>query len=722
MSEQKIEKLLDKMTITEQIGQLIQLSADAFQHGKAVISGPFVANHMSQEDMYNAGSVLGISGAKTVRDVQSDYLTHSRLHIPLLFMADVVHGYETIYPIPLALGATFNPELAKQTAAMAARESSAGGVHVTFAPMVDLVRDPRWGRVMESTGEDPYLNAVMAEAQVAGFQGDDDTPDQQHIAACVKHFAAYGAPEGGKEYNTVDISEWRFREQYLPAYEAAVKAKSLLVMTSFNTLFGVPATANQKLMRDILRRELDFHGVLISDWAAIAELIKHGVAGSLREAADKALSAGVDIDMMSFAYARYLAEAADLSPELTRLIRQSAKRVLVLKDTLGLFDDPFRGLNEEIEAKELSSSANRAVALKAAEESLVLLKNQGNVLPLSHSTRIALVGPVASSNDLLGSWSWKGENAPMPTLESAFRSEFASVLVASGTDYHAITKSKFNAAIAAARQQDVIVALVGLPSSESGESSSLTDLQLPAEQRQLLKALRDLNKPLIVVVVSGRPHVLGEVNDWADGLIYALFPGTMGAPAIAKLLSGAVSPSGHLPMSLPRSVGQIPVYYNHFNTGRPLTYTPTDDQDRYLSRYIDSPDTPLYPFGFGLSYADLVLTGCQIDRDTVTKDGQVRVTATVENRSEVPGTTVVQLYTRQMVGETVQPVQVQRAFKKVAVPANQSLKVEFVLSVAQLASVHLDMKRRVDLGEYQVMVGLDAANVLSTEFVVREVE
>ena len=485
MSSEQVNQLMQAMTPAEKIGQLIQTTADVFPDGDAVVTGPMKSANLSAESVYTIGTVLGISGAKKIRQIQHDYLQHNRLQIPLIFMADVIHGYQTIFPIPLALGASFNPATMEQASQVAAQESAAGGIHVTFAPMVDLVRDPRWGRVMESTGEDPYLNSVMAAASVRGFQGDQ--LDDHHVAACVKHFAAYGAAEAGREYNTVDVSEWRFKEQYLPAYQAAVDAQAALVMTSFNTLFGVPASANQHLMRDILRQEMKFNGVLISDWGAVAELINHGVAGDLQGAADLALKAGVDIDMMGYAYAKYLEKAAELDSTTAQLIDESARRVLELKDKLGLFTDPYRGLTETREATEIKTAASLAAAQQAAEDSLVLLKNQHQILPLAADTQAALVGPVANSGDLLGSWSWQGDPAQTETIKTALSTLMPKLAFAAGSGYHTSNIRDLNEAVAVARQQDVIVVALGLPSDESGEATSLANIQLPAEQLQLLR-------------------------------------------------------------------------------------------------------------------------------------------------------------------------------------------------------------------------------------------
>lgn len=715
MSTERVNALMKQMTTKEKIGQLLQMTGDAFKNGASEITGPMQDKHLSDETIYAVGSVLGTGGAERIMEIQKDYLAHNRLHIPLMFMADVIHGYQTIYPIPLGLGATFNPEIVRQTSEVAARESVAGGVQVTFAPMVDLVRDPRWGRVMESTGEDPYLNSVLAKASVEGYQGKLPL-DKEHIAACVKHFAAYGAPEAGREYNTVDISEWRFREQYLPAYTAAIEAEALLVMTSFNTLFGVPASANQHLMRDILRDELKFHGVLISDWNAVGELMSHGVAANSEDATALALKAGVDIDMMSFAYASYLEKAAALDDQTLALINESTIRVLELKEQLGLFDDPFRGLDLEKEAQEIYSEKNLMVAQKAAEESLVLLKNEQQVLPLKTNQKIALVGPVVATNDLLGSWSWQGERHQPETLAQVFSETFADVKVEAGCDYRQENLAAQERALTIAQQQDVIVAMIGLPSSESGEATSLTNIQLPQAQLELLEKLATLNKPIISVVVAGRPLDLTRVDDLSTAIVMAWFPGSKGAVAIKNVLTGVVSPNGKLPMTFPRNVGQVPIYYNSYRTGRPVPDPKNDDGNGYQSKYLDASISPLYPFGFGLSYADLTIDQVEVIDHLVTATQPLAVAVTVTNHSDFVVKNVLQGYTHQLIGETVRPIKELKYFAKIEFAANSQQTIMVKIDKQALSSVHQNLKRYSDAGQYEIMIGFDSDELIKRDF------
>lgn len=578
------------------------------------------------------------------------------------------------------------------------------------------MRDPRWGRVMESTGEDPYLNGVMAKASVKGFQGENGLTNH-NIAACVKHFAAYGAPEAGREYNTVDISEWRFREQYLPAYAKAIESQALLVMTSFNTLFGIPATANQYLLRKILRKELKFNGLLISDWDAIGELIAHGVAGNLKQAADLALKAGVDVDMMSFAYASYLKQASVLDDQTLKLIDESVLRILELKTKLGLFKDPYRGISEKREKVEIQSKYNLQTAQKAAEESMVLLKNKDDLLPLLNNEKIFVVGPAADTGDILGSWSWQGDPVKTEHFLTAIKKHFSDVSFAPGCGYHFGNKRLLQDAFKSAASADVIVAILGLAANESGEATSMANIQLPVQQIQLLEQLAKLGKPIVSVIVTGRPLDLREVVNFSNAILLTWFPGSKGAEALAKILGGQISPSGKLPMTFPRTVGQIPIYYNAYNTGRPLSHTSKDDKNKYLSKYIDSPTAPLYPFGYGLSYSKFRIDKITLSSAILTEKKVVILTVNLSNLGNIKAKTVVQCYFHQLVGEMVCPIKQLFAFKKVMIPAHQSIQVSFTLNFRQFSSVHSNLKSEVDQGKYNIMVGLDSVHVQTVELI-----
>ncbi|WPQ68720.1 glycoside hydrolase family 3 N-terminal domain-containing protein [Weissella paramesenteroides] len=708
-----VKKLLNKMTVEEKIGQLIQVTGDFFKGSESTITGPLSENgRLKDEVKYMIGSVLGTSGSSEVKKIQQDYLAHSSLKIPLLFMADVIHGYKTIFPIPLGIAATFNPKMMKIASQVAASESAAAGLHVTFAPMVDLVRDPRWGRVMESTGEDPYLNEVMAREAVKGFQGNLPI-DDSHIAATVKHFAGYGAAEAGREYNTVDMSEWQFRENYLGAYQSAIEAQAKLVMTSFNTMFGVPATGNKYLMKDILRQELEFNGVLISDWDAINELINHGTATDLQAATNLALNAGVDIDMMSFAYITLLEHVDELSKNVLKLIDESASRVLQLKKELGLFQNPYKGLNPEKENDKDIKLAHEKNALEVAEESIVMVKNNSSILPLSFDQRVFLTGPVADTGDLLGSWSWKGDVLQTKSLLFKMKKSFKNISFSEGINYHDRHIKDWDKISQQVSDADVIIVALGQPSSESGEATSMMEPTLPIGQIEYLKKLRQFNKPIVAIVVTGRPLILTQVNELVDAMLISFFPGTKGATALTNILTGKSEPTGRLPMTFPRNNGQIPIYYNSYTTGRPIEFGLQNNETKYVTKYIDGSNDPLYNFGDGLGYADISISESVIQENVLSMSEQIKVSVILQNKSNRSGQTVLQGYIHQKIGETVHPTKALKWFKKIEVPAKNSRKIMMSIPVNELASVHQDLSTSIDLGEYEIMVGLNSTDLVS---------
>ncbi|AIQ46913.1 glycosyl hydrolase family 3 [Paenibacillus sp. FSL R7-0273] len=718
MSEHLYNKYVKQMTLDEKIAQLLQLAAPFYDEpgDESEITGPMEELGISSEAVRNAGSVLGIAGADKMMAVQKAHLENNRLGIPLLFMADIVHGFKTIFPIPLAIGSSWNPELAEKSAEIAAREAAVSGLHVTFAPMVDLTRDPRWGRVMESTGEDPYLNGVFAEAFVKGFQGEDLASDDSRVAACVKHFAAYGAAEGGRDYNTVDLSERQLREYYLPAYKAAIDAGAQMVMTSFNIVDGIPATGNRKLLRDLLRTEWGFDGVIISDWASIKEMVAHGAAEDDKEAAYKALRAGVDIDMMTTSYLHQLPQLVEEGLVGEALIDEAVLRILQLKEKLGLFENPMRGADPVLEKEIVFSAGHRQAARQLAEKSSVLLKNEG-VLPLRPEQRIALIGPFADSGDILGWWSWTGSKEHAVKLSDAMRSVVGNpdlVTVAEGSGIETITAEQRAAARSAAEAADVIVLAVGEASGMSGEGGSRTNIRLPEAQLELLTLLKELGKPVVAVLFNGRPLDLHGVYDQADAVLEAWFPGSEGGAALADLLYGRVNPSGRLTMSFPASAGQIPVYYNHFNTGRPKPEV--EDGNRYISKYIDAPNEPLLPFGYGLSYTTFSYEGLTLSTDTLAADQPLEVKVTLTNTGSVTGTETVQLYVRDISGEVVRPVKELKAFRQIGLAPGESAEVAFRIGEEQLRYHHSDLSVVSDSGRFNVYVGPNSRDVLSAGF------
>ncbi|MBQ4899884.1 glycoside hydrolase family 3 C-terminal domain-containing protein [Paenibacillus sp. Marseille-P2973] len=717
MSEQRrLEELLQKMTLDEKIAQLQQLAAPFYEDAEdeGLITGPMESLGITADTVKNAGSVLGVAGAEKVISVQRAHMANNRHGIPLLFMADIVHGFKTIFPIPLAMGCSWDLELAERSAEIAAKEAAVSGLHVTFAPMADLVRDPRWGRVMESTGEDPYLNALFARAMVRGFQGKDLKNDPDRVASCVKHFAAYGLAEGGREYNTVDLSERQLREYYLPAYKAAIDEGAEMVMTSFNTVEGIPASGNVKLMRDLLRGEWGFDGVVISDWAAIRELIAHGVAEDDREAALKAIQAGVDIDMMTSAYVLELARLVEdgLVPE--SLIDEAVMRILQLKEKLGLFDNPLRGADPEAESKVVYCKEHLEAAKELAVKSSVLLKNEG-ILPLKQGQRIALIGPFAQSGDILGNWSWTGSRETAIQLGTAMAERSGGgLVVAEGCGIHDITEHQLEEAVKAAGEADVIVLALGEASEMSGEAASRTNIKLPDAQLKLVQAMKRLGKPMVAVLFNGRPLDLHGIYEEADAVLEAWFPGSAGGAAIADLLYGVANPSGRLTMSFPYTVGQIPVYYNHFNTGRPKPAE--DSQEKYVSHYLDSPNAPLFPFGYGLSYTDYSYGELTLSSETLKPGQTLEAKVRVSNDGGMAGTETVQLYIRDVSGEVVRPMKELKDFRQVTLAPGESTEVAFEITEAQLRYHHSDLSFASDAGKFELYVGGNSRDTLQAAF------
>lgn len=717
MGKQDLQLLMEQMSLDEKIAQLMQLATPFFEgsNEQGEITGPMAEMGVTKPTVRNSGSVLGASGAKEVREIQDVHLKNNRLGIPLLIMADIVHGFKTIFPVPLAIGCSWDMELAERSAEIAALEASVSGVHVTFAPMVDLVRDPRWGRVMESTGEDPYLNSLFARAFVRGFQGQDLTNDTDKVAACVKHFAAYGAAEGGRDYNTVDMSERQLREMYLPSYKAALDEGCEMVMTAFNTVDGIPASGNKKLMRDILREEWGFDGVLISDWGAVKELIPHGVAEDDREAAAKALTAGVDIEMMTMCYVNYLKELIEAGEVSEDLLDEAVLRILTLKEKLGLFENPHRGTDEQRERDEIMSEPHRMTARELASKSCVLLKNE-HTLPLQSQQKIALIGPFAQSTDILGPWAWKGSREEAVTLYDGLKAKLDSayLTVSAGCGVETGTDDQLKEAIEQSEGADVIVLALGEASDMSGEAGSRSDIRLPQVQRGLLAEMKKLGKPIVVVLFNGRPLDLRDVEAQADAILEAWFPGTEGGAAITDLLFGDVNPSGKLAMSFPYSVGQVPVYYNCFNTGRPQGAP--DAQDRYVSQYLDSPNEALYPFGYGLSYSTFSYSNPMLSGDVITVDQPIHLTVQVTNTGERSGEEIVQLYIRDKSGEIVRPLKELKGFEKITLQPGETKEVTFTIKEEQLRYHHSDLQFTSDPGAFIAFVGPNSADLKAVPF------
>ncbi len=696
-----LDKLLSEMTFDEKVGQLTQIVPFYFNEDAATeITGPLGEHGLSKEQIWNTGSVLGVFNGDEMIALQMEYLEKSRLKIPMIFMFDVIHGFKTIFPIPLALGASWNMECIKTTARVSAKESVLSGIQVNFSPMADLVRDARWGRVIESTGEDPFYNGKCAEAFVRGYRENE----KYNMAACIKHFAGYGQSESGRDYNTVDMSDRTLREFYLPAYKEAIKAGCELVMTSFNTIHGMPATGNKYLQKDILRDEWGFDGVLISDWGAVDELSKHGVAKDKSDMARLAIDATVDIEMMSTNYIHALKGLVEDGVVKESAIDECVLRVLKLKEKMGLFENPYGYTDQEEAAKVYLCDEHRKEARDVASKSMVLLKND-NVLPLSKENKIAVIGPFSDSKDILGAWSAVGEKEDSVTLAEGIKNKIQSskVSFAKGCDVEGDDKSGFAEAVKCAEESDIILLALGESSLMSGEAHCRTEITLPKIQEELFEELTKLNKPIVVVLFNGRPLDIRAINQKASSILVAWHPGSEGGNAVSDVIFGDVNPSGKLTMSFPYSVGQIPIYYNYNNTGRPHTVGVTDND--YVSKYIDAPNTPLYPFGFGLSYTTFEYSGIKLNKNVMRAGEKLEVTIDVENTGNIDGVETIQLYIRDMVSSVVRPVKELKAFNQLEIKKHERKSVTFDITEEMLMFHNFKGEFVVEEGEFKIMVG-----------------
>jgi len=702
-AEQKIDSLLARMTLEEKLGQLNQLS----------VNQQPTPEQLALVRKGLVGSFLNLTGAAATRDAQRIAVTESRLRIPLIFGHDVIHGYRTIFPIPLGEAASWDPEAVEAAARVAAREAAAAGVHWTFAPMVDIARDPRWGRIAEGSGEDPYLGSAMAAARVRGFQGADPrSPDA--VLATVKHFAAYGGAEGGRDYNTVDLSERTLREAYLPPYRAAVDAGAATVMTSFNEIGGIPSTASPWLMTTVLRREWGFRGFVVSDWTAINELLNHGVAASRGDAGKLALEAGVDMDMVSRIYVDDLPALVRSGRIPVSVVNEAVRRVLRAKAALGLFDDPYHGATVERERAVLLAPEHRQLARRVAEEAIVLLKNDGQLLPLGSRVRsVAVIGPLADDKvAALGSWPGRGDSrdAVTPLDGIKARAGSVSVVYAKGCGITDTATAGFVDAVATAKQADVAVLLLGEAGDMSGEAASRANLDLPGVQPRLLEAIHATGTPVVLVLMNGRPLTLPWAAEHVPAIVESWFLGVETGPALAAVLFGDVSPSGKLPVTFPRAVGQIPLYYNHKNTGRPT------GPDKYTSKYTDLPVTPLFPFGHGLSYTTFSYSDLRPSSPRITPAGTQIVSVTVTNIGSREGAEVVQLYVHDEVASVTRPVRALAGFRRVALKPGEARTLDFHLTSKELGLYNKDMKFVVEPGKFRVFVGGSSVGGLEAEF------
>lgn len=716
--ERKVERLLGEMTLEEKLGQMNQLS-------------PWDYNDLAEKVRRGeVGSILNCTDPKQVNRIQRVAVEESRLGIPLIVARDVIHGYKTIFPIPLGQAASFNPEIVEKGARVAAVEASSDGIRWTFAPMIDVSRDARWGRIAESLGEDPYLTTVLGTAMIRGFQG-DSLDDPTSVAACAKHFVAYGASEGGRDYNSTYIPERQLRDVYLPSFQAAVDAGCATFMTSFNDNDGVPSTANRFVLRDILRDEWGFDGMVVSDWTSVSEMISHGFCTDAKDAAEKAVNAGVDMDMVSEAYIRNLARSVEEGKVSMRVIDDAVRNILRLKFRMGLFDDPYVDVSGEEVAY---APAHLEAARKAVEQSVILLKNDAGTLPLGDRVRtIAVVGPMADAPyEQMGTWTFDGEREHTVTPLAALREMYGDRVRIIYEPALAYTRDKSQAGIAravnAARRADVVIVFVGEEAILSGEAHSLANVELQGAQKQLLRAVAATGRPLVTVVMAGRPLVLTDEADVSDALVFSFHPGTMGGPAIADILFGKVNPSGKTPVTFPRMAGQVPVYYGQKSTGRPalpdemlIDEIPVEAGQTSIgcrSFYLDAGSTPLYPFGYGLSYTTFEYSGLMLSSDTYGMDDDITVTFNLRNSGPCEGTEVVQLYVRDMVGSVTRPVKELKAFRRVTLGSGEAQAVSFSLPVRDLAFWGMDMTYGVEPGAFTLWVGPDSGTGLSADFTV----
>ncbi|MDQ2771730.1 MAG: beta-glucosidase BglX [Bacteroidota bacterium] len=700
--ERRVADLLAQMTLEEKVGQLNQYSGREVTGPASDRKNTLLASIRAGQ----VGSMLNVKGVHDTREIQAEALK-SRLHIPLLFSLDVIHGYQTTFPIPLGEAASWDLEAIRLGAHVAAREAAASGIHWTFAPMVDIGRDPRWGRVMEGAGEDPYLGALIAKARVLGFQG-EKLGGTDAVMACAKHFAAYGAAIGGRDYNAVDLSPQQLWEIYLPPFKAAADAGVATFMNSFNALNGIPATGNAYLQRDILKGQWQYPGFVVSDWGSIAELANWGYANDKKDAALKAITAGSDMDMEGDAYHQNLAQLVTDGQVKVDLVDDAVRRILRKKFELGLFDDAYRFSDEKREMQVLADPQNRAAARQMARKSLVLLKNENATLPLAQTLRrIALIGPLAKAKrDLDGSWAVDTDTTRITSLYDGLRQragKATELLYAKGCNVSDDSRAGFGQAVAIAQSADLIVLTVGEAWDMSGEAKSRTDLHLPGVQEELFKALKATGKPVVVVIFGGRPLIFDTIAGQADAILYAWWPGSEGGTALADVLYGDYNPAGKLPITFPRSVGQIPIAYNlQYHTGRPIT---KPGETRYKSAYIDSPNTPRYAFGYGLSYTSFKYSDLKISRSAMKSGEAVQVSFMLTNTGKVAGEEVAQLYLRDLVASVVRPLKELKDFRKISLRPGESKTITFTIDQDKLAFYNSKLEWAAEPGKFNLMVG-----------------
>ncbi len=715
--DQKVNDLLKKMTIEEKVGQLNQYTGDN------QATGPITINPNKQSEIKQGliGSMLNVIGTKYTRQYQ-ELAMQSRLKIPLLFGQDVIHGYKTTFPLPLAEAASWDLAAIELGARVAATEAAASGIHWTFAPMVDIGRDPRWGRVMEGAGEDTYLGSKIAYARVKGFQG-NKFGELNSVMACVKHFAAYGAGVGGRDYNSVDMSERMLLETYLPPFKAALDAGAATFMNSFNDINGIPATGNAHLQRDILKGKWNFQGFVVSDWGSIGEMVAHGYSKDLKEAAYSAITAGSDMDMESNAYRYNLAQLVKEGRVSIDLVDDAVRRILRKKFELGLFDDPYKYSDEKREEKALNNPEHRKVAREMAEKSIVLLKNENQTLPISKSVKtIAFIGPMVKEYKAnMGFWAVElpevNYNKWVVSQWDGLQNKVGKntkLLYAKGCDVIGDNKDGFAEAVETAKQADVVILSIGERHDMSGEAKSRSDIHLPGVQEELVKAVMATGKPVVVLINAGRPLVFNYTADNVPAILYTWWLGTEAGNAIANVLFGDYNPSGKLPMTFPREVGQVPIYYNHFSTGRPAK---DENSTNYVSAYIDLKNSPKFPFGYGLSYTTFDYSGLKLSSTKIKSNETIKVSFQLKNTGKVAGEEVAQLYLKDKFGSVVRPVLELRDFQKVKLNAGESKTIEFTIDKEKLSFYNNKLEWGTEPGDFEVMIGTSSADIkLKSDF------
>lgn len=708
--DQRVESLLKQMTLQEKIGQLNQYTGDN------QATGPITINPNKEAEIKGGliGSMLNIVGTKYTRQYQ-ELAMQSRLKIPLLFGQDVIHGYKTTFPIPLAEAASWDLEAIELSARIAAQEASASGIHWVFAPMVDISRDPRWGRVMEGAGEDTYLGSKIAFARVKGFQG--NLGDTNSVMACVKHFVGYGAAVGGRDYNSVDMSDRMLWETYLPPFKAALDAGVATFMNSFNDLNGVPATGNKFLQRDILKGKWNFKGFVVSDWGSIGEMVNHGNVKDSKEAAQLAITAGSDMDMESNSYRYNLAQLVQEGKVDIALIDDAVKRILRKKFELGLFEDPYKYSNPKREDKELNNPMHRKIARDIAAKSIVLLKNEKQLLPLSKDVKkIAFIGPLVKEHKQnMGFWSVE---LPEVDYDKYIVSQWeglqnkvgknTQLLYAKGCEIEGDNKDGFAEAVTVANQADIVIVSIGERRDMSGEAKSRSSIRIPGVQEELVQALQATGKPVVVLINAGRPLVFNKIADTAPAILYTWWLGTEAGNAIADVLFGDYNPSAKLPMTFPRDEGQLPIYYNHFNTGRPA---PNETTTNYVSAYIDLKNSPKYPFGYGLSYTTFQYSDLKVTKNKITDSEKVEISFNLTNTGKYAGDEVVQLYLRDRVGSVVRPIIELKDFKKIHLNAGETMNIQFVIDKEKLSFYNEKLEWTTEPGEFDLMIGSSSSDI-----------